>query len=84
MACMTEFATSSRVLDWPFPLPRTHCGIPLANGTQGVLVWGEEALHLTVARAGFWDHQGGNPFTAKATFAKVRALLEANDEPGIT
>jgi hypothetical protein len=48
-----------------------------------VLVWGDDVLSLTVARAGFWDHRGGNPFTLKATFPKVRELLEANDEAGI-
>ncbi len=70
-------------LRWTFPLPRPHCGIALGNGTQGVLVWGDEWLCLTVARAGFWDHRGGNPFTTDATFDKVRALLEAGDEGGI-
>ncbi|HEX8549962.1 MAG TPA: hypothetical protein VF681_00265 [Abditibacteriaceae bacterium] len=70
-------------LRWTFPLPRPHCGIALGNGTQGVLVWGDEWLCLTVARAGFWDRRGGNPFTTSATFPKVRALLEANDEAGI-
>jgi hypothetical protein len=70
-------------LKWTFPLPRPHCGIALGNGIQGVLVWGDECLCLTVARAGFWDHRGGNAFTTSATFPKVRALLEANDESGI-
>src|SRR4028119_1187118 len=70
-------------LHWSFPLPRTHCGIALGNGVQGVLVWGDEFLCLTVARAGFWDHRGGNAFTTSATFPKVRTLLEANDENGI-
>jgi hypothetical protein len=70
-------------LHWSFPLHRPHCGITLGNGTQGVLVWGNEFLCLTVARAGFWDHRGGNAFTTSATFPKVRALLEANDERGI-
>lgn len=68
---------------WPFPLPRPHCGIALGNGTQGLLVWGDKFLCLTIARAGFWDHRGGNPFTTSATFPKVRELLEANDEAGI-
>jgi len=66
-----------------FPLPRPHCGIALGNGTLGVLVWGDEFLCLTIARAGFWDHRGGNEFTTKATFPRVRALLEASDEAGI-
>src|SRR4028119_1702024 len=70
-------------LHWSFPLPRTHCGIALGNGKQGVLVWGDEVLCLTVARAGFWDHRGGKRFTASATFTKVRTLLESHDEIGI-
>jgi hypothetical protein len=71
-------------IHWSFPLPRTHCGIALGNGTQGVLVWGDETLCLTVARAGFWDHRGGKEFTSDATFSKIRALLEAEDAAGIT
>src|SRR4028119_2105350 len=70
-------------LHWSFPLPRTHCGIALGNGKQGVLVWGDEFLCLTVARAGFWDHRGGKEFTNRATFSEVRALLEAEDAAGI-
>jgi hypothetical protein len=70
-------------IHWSFPLPRTHCGIALGNGTQGVLVWGDGFLCLTVARAGFWDHRGGKEFTPDATFSKVRALLEAEDAEGI-
>ena len=66
-----------------FPLPRPHCGIALGNGTLGILVWGDERLCLTIARAGFWDHRGGNDFTLDATFARVRALLENADEAGI-
>lgn len=31
---------------------RPHAGIPLANGRQGVLVWGDSALKLTLAHAG--------------------------------
>jgi hypothetical protein len=48
-----------------------------------VLVWGDDFLCLTVARAGFWDHRGGKEFSTSATFSKVRTLLEANDEKGI-
>ena len=70
-------------LSWNFPLPRPHCGIALGNGTQGVLVWGDRFLCLTIARAGFWDHRGGHPFATDATFPRVRAALEANDEAAI-
>lgn len=67
-------------LRWDFPLPRVHTGIALANGRQGVLVWGDDRLCLTVARAGFWDHRGGNPFTHHITYAEMRSLLEAGRE----
>jgi hypothetical protein len=76
-------STSISDIHWSFPLPRPHCGIALGNGKQGVLVWGDEFLCLTVARAGFWDHRGGKKFTTDATFSKVRTLLEARDETGI-
>lgn len=70
-------------LHWDFPLPRAHTGVVLGNGIQGVMVWGETSLKLTVARAGFWDHRGGTPFNSRATYKDVRRLLEANDEAGI-
>jgi len=68
---------------WHFPLPRPHTGIPLANGVQGLLVWGDETLRITVARAGFWDHRGGSPFRAGITYREVRRLVEARDEAGL-
>ncbi len=83
MAFMDSQPQLSKSLVWHFPLPRPHTGVPLGNGNQGVLVWGEDSLLLTVSRAGFWDHRGGNEFTTRATFAKVRACLEADDETGI-
>jgi hypothetical protein len=71
------------LLEWTFPLPRTHTGALLGNGVQGLMVWGDEALHITVGRAGFWDHRGGNLFASRTTYAEVRALLEAGDEAGL-
>lgn len=70
-------------LSWDFPLPRPHCGVPLGNGTLGVLVWGDETLNLTIGRAGFWDRRGGNAFAARTTFAEVKGLLQAGDEAGL-
>ena len=40
-------------LNWQFPLPRTHTGALLGNGVMGLMVWGDESLHITVGRAGF-------------------------------
>ena len=70
-------------LSWTLPLDRTHNGIPLANGTQGLMAWGTDALHLTISRAGFWDHRGGNPFRNKTTYKEVASLLQADDEDGL-
>jgi len=70
-------------IDWHFPLSRPHTGVPLGDGTLGLLVWGETALHLTVARAGFWDRRGGSPALDHVTYADVRGRLEADDMPGM-
>ena len=70
-------------LTWHFPLPRTHTGVLLGNGTQGLMVWGTDRLCITVGRAGFWDHRDATPFTTRITYQKLRRLLEANDEAGI-
>jgi len=71
-------------LTWTYPLPRPHTGVPLSNGTQGLLVWGEgRTLRITISRLGFWDRRGGNPFLSKTTFPEVRTLLEARDEEGL-
>ena len=75
--------THPQPLEWIFPLPRTHTGALLGNGVQGLMVWGDDALHITVGRAGFWDHRGGNLFASRTTYAEVRALLEAGDEPAL-
>lgn len=77
---MTSTTASLSVLEWEFPLPRPHCGVPLGNGTLGVLVWGDDALCLTLARAGFWDRRAGRPFGSRTTFARVRELWEAGRE----
>ncbi len=70
-------------LSWTFPLPRAHTGIALANGVQGLLVWGDQTLKLTIARAGFWDHRGGNDFPGRITYVQMRDLLLAGQEPTV-
>lgn len=71
-------------LDWTFPLTRVHTGMLLANGTQGLMVWGEgDELRITVGRAGFWDHRGGNDFSTQITYDKLRTLLEARDDEAV-
>ena len=71
-------------LGWTFPLHRPHTGAPLGNGTQGLLVWGGQSiLNITIGRAGFWDHRGGNPFSEKTTYSGLRRLLEGRDHPAV-
>ena len=71
-------------LDWTFPLPRTHTGVPLGNGRMGLLVWGSEnRLYLTIGRADLWDHRGGMPWSPDQSFQNIRSLLEENNEQGI-
>ena len=48
-------AKEERTLDWQFPLKRTHTGMLLGNGVQGLMIWGyENKLNITIGRAGFW------------------------------
>ncbi len=76
-------------LTWPFPILRPHAGVLLGNGTQGLMIWGEgQTLKITIGRAGFWDHRGGNEFstdrpTGRTTFQDVKRMLQASDEAGI-
>lgn len=46
----------------------------MGNGNLGVSVWGDERLHLTVNRADFWDHRGGELLQPPTTYA---GLVEA-------
>ena len=72
-------------LTWHFPILRPHAGVLLGNGTQGLMIWGEgNTLKITIGRAGFWDHRGGNEFSTRTTFQDVKRMLLAGDEKGIT
>lgn len=71
-------------LHWSFPILRPHAGPLLGNGVQGLMVWGaDRELRITVGRAGFWDHRGGNDFSSAITFPELRRMLEAGDEEGL-
>jgi hypothetical protein len=75
---------NNKILYWDFPLPRTHTGVLIGNGIQGLMIWGaDNQLNITIGRAGFWDRRGGNDFSSSTTYQEVEALLEANDEQGI-
>ena len=64
---------------YKFPLERTHCGIPMANGNAGVLVWGESSLHLTVNRSDFWDHTGGDFLVGENFYERLTKCAEENN-----
>ncbi len=82
IACTPK--TDTNKLSWDFPLPRTHTGVLLGNGTQGLMIWGADSqLNITIAHAGFWDHRGGRIFNASMHFTQVQKLLYANDDEGL-
>ena len=66
-------------LTWPFPLTRTHCGIGLGNGQFGALVWGMDRLHITVNRADFWDHRGGDKLLEGTTYERLKQAYDPTD-----
>lgn len=67
--------------DWLFPLPRTHTGMLLGNGTLGAMIWGEgSVLCVTLGRADLWDHRGGIRWNEEMSFANIKACLETGDE----
>lgn len=75
---------ADKTLTWTFPLPRTHTGILIGNGIQGLMVWGQDnQLNVTVSRAGFWDHRGGKPFGATTNFKTVKRLLENGQQDSL-
>ncbi len=77
-------AAQKNIVSWPFPINRTHAGVLLSNGVQGLMVWGgDNILNITVGHAGFWDHRGGNDFASRANFTQVKNLVQQKDEEGL-
>ena len=73
-----------KVLNWYFPIQRTHAGILLGNGTQGLMVWGQgNQLNITIGRSGFWDHRGGNAFALRTNYADVKKMIQNGDEKAL-
>ena len=71
-------------LVWNFPLPRTHTGVILGNGKQGLMIWGKEnQLNITIARAGFWDHRGRKYYDIKTNYTQVKELLKKGNQGGL-
>ncbi|MFO7956225.1 MAG: hypothetical protein R6X33_03920 [Candidatus Brocadiia bacterium] len=46
-------------------------------------MWGDKALNITVARAGFWDHRGANTAVDRCTFQQLRGWLEEGDTEAV-
>jgi len=56
----------------------------IGNGVQGIIIWGyNNQLNITVGRAGFWDHRGGNDFASRTTYQEVKQLLYDRNEDGL-
>ncbi|MFN2228468.1 MAG: glycosyl hydrolase family 95 catalytic domain-containing protein [Anaerolineae bacterium] len=71
----------TRTLTFRFPLPRTHTGVALGNGSYGALVWGEApgCLHLTVSRNDFWDHRHGGRLYEGGTYERLKEAYAQED-----
>ena len=65
-------------ITFSFPLARPHCGVPLANGNFGALVWGKDTLKITVNQNDLWDHRGGEMIDPRDTYARLTAHAEKN------
>ncbi|MBR7139490.1 MAG: hypothetical protein IKD44_08085 [Lentisphaeria bacterium] len=64
-------------ITFSFPLERPHCGVPLANGNFGALVWGKETLCITVNQSDLWDHRCGRRVDSRdrySNFVEYAAL----------
>lgn len=75
-------AAQGKIVSNSFPINRTHAGVLLGNGVQGLMVWGGgSVLNITVGHASFWDHRGGNDFVSRANFAQVKNLVQQKMKP---
>lgn len=70
-------------ITWYFPLKRPHTGVPLGNGVQGLLIWGESSLLITVGRSGFWDRRGGHEIPPSTTYSTVCTALEEGNHDAL-
>jgi alpha-L-fucosidase 2 len=57
--------------DLSFPLSRPHCGLPMANGNLGILIWGDKTLNITINQSDFWDHRGGEKLVPGTEYKKM-------------
>jgi len=69
-----------RIIEWQFPLPRTHAGIAMGNGLLGALIWGTDRIHITVNRSDFWDHRGAyRPTEGVTTYEHIQKAYTPTD-----
>jgi len=69
-----------QLIEWQFPLPRTHTGIAMGNGLLGVLLWGKDRIHITLNRADFWDHRGEYRLTeGVSTYEHIKTAYRPDD-----
>ncbi|MBR2433892.1 MAG: hypothetical protein IKB22_00325 [Lentisphaeria bacterium] len=59
-----------------FPLERPHCGVPLANGNFGALIWGRETLNLTIGQNDLWDHRIGELVDERDSYDRFTAYAK--------
>jgi hypothetical protein len=43
----------------------------MGNGNLGAMVWGDSTLNITVNRADFWDHRGGELVNGEDVYRKI-------------
>lgn len=81
VAALTGFADFERAeVEWHFPLPNCHEGIPFGNAVSGFLVYGESnVLKVVVGRDDTWDHRGGYDWHDDQTYANIVKALQAKD-----
>ena len=65
-----------KMISFSFPLERTHCGVPLANGNFGALVWGTGSLKITVNQNDLWDHRGGELIDPQDRYSRLTEYAE--------
>jgi alpha-L-fucosidase 2 len=74
----------NEVLRRDFPLVRPEVGMLLANGTMGVMIWGQDnVLRITLNRSDFWLHRPGAGSSAGAAYATVRDYVESKNIAGL-
>ncbi|MFD1630135.1 glycosyl hydrolase family 95 catalytic domain-containing protein [Pseudopedobacter beijingensis] len=76
-------AQSVKKLNYDFPLPRPHMGLIIGNGTQGLMIWGEnDVLSITIGQNGFWDHRGANELKNLTNFNDFKEIVHQKGKVG--